>query len=195
MRPSQLLKRTPLSIALCTLFAGPAMAADFKVGIELPRLDVAEYHRPYVAAWIEREDRTVAANLAVWYQLKRGNAAAAPAPAAGAAPMGATGEAGTKWLPDMRQWWRRTGREMTMPADGISGATRAAGVHEVNFQSGKAPFPDLAPGQYKLMVEAAREEGGRELLEIPFSWPAAKAEQLKAQGSRELGALSLDIKP
>lgn len=196
MRPFPLPKRTPLSLALCTLFAGTAQAADFKVGIEVPRLDVAEYHRPYVAAWIEREDRSVAANLAVWYQLKRANAAAgAQAPAAGGAMQAGAAEGGTKWLPDMRQWWRRTGRELTMPADGISGATRAAGVHELNFTSGKSPFPDLAPGQYKLMVEAAREEGGRELLEIPFAWPAAKAEQLKAQGSRELGALSLDIKP
>ena len=187
------LKRSPWSLALCGLFAGPAVAADVKLGIELPRMDIAEYHRPYVATWIEREDRTVAANLAVWYQLKKGNNAA-PAPG-GAQPMGNNAEGGTKWLPDMRQWWRRTGRELTMPVDGVSSATRAAGTHELSFTGGKSPFADLPAGQYKLMVEAAREEGGRELLEIPFEWPAKKAESLKAQGARELGALSLDIKP
>ncbi len=186
------LNRTPWSLALCGLFAGPAAAADIKLGIELPRLDIAEYHRPYVATWIEREDRTVAANLAVWYQLKKGNAAPAPG---GAPAMGGPAEGGTKWLPDMRQWWRRTGRELTMPAEGISGATRAAGVHELSFAGAKSPFADLPAGHYKLMVEAAREEGGRELVEIPFEWPAKKAEQLKAKGSRELGALSLDIQP
>lgn len=190
MRAS-LLRRTPWSLALCGLVAGPASAADLRLGIEVPRLDVAEYHRPYVAAWIEREDRTVAANLALWYQLKRANAA----PGGGGMAAGAAAEGGTKWLPDLRQWWRRTGRELSVPADGITGATRAAGVHELKFSSGTAPFPDLAPGRYKLMVEAAREEGGRELLELPFEWPAQKPTQIKTQGARELGALSLDIKP
>lgn len=177
--------RAPLSAALCSLFATPAFAADLKLGVELPRLDVAEYHRPYVAAWIEREDRSVAANLAVWYQLKRGN----PAPGQ------AAGEGGTKWLPDLRQWWRRGGRELTVPADGITSATRAAGVHELSFSTGKAPLGELAPGQYKLMVEAAREDGGRELVELPFEWPGVGAALIKSQGSRELGALSLSIQP
>ncbi|MGQ0501727.1 MAG: DUF2271 domain-containing protein [Panacagrimonas sp.] len=180
--------RAPLSAALCSLFAAPTFAADLKLGVELPRLDVAEYHRPYLAAWIEREDRSVAANLAVWYQLKRGNAPAGPAG-------GAEGEGGTKWLPDLRQWWRRGGRELTVPADGITSATRAAGVHELSFSGGKAPLGDLPPGQYKLVVEAAREDGGRELVELPFQWPGSGAAVIKTQGSRELGELSLSIQP
>ena len=40
-------------------------AAELALDVEIPRLDVAEYHRPYVAVWIEREDASVAANLAV----------------------------------------------------------------------------------------------------------------------------------
>lgn len=182
---------TPWSLALLGLTALPASAAELKLSIEIPQLDVAEYHRPYIAAWIEREDRSVAANLAVWYQLKRSNAAAAP----GMAPAAGTAEAGTKWLPDLRQWWRRTGRTMTVPADGITGATRAVGVHEVSYTQGKAPLGELAPGKYRLLVEAAREEGGRELLEIPFEWPAAGKQTLEAKGSRELGALALKIQP
>lgn len=190
---SSLLKRTPWSLALCGLFAGPASAADVTLAIELPRLDLAEYHRPYVATWIEREDRTVAANLAIWYQLQK--ARATPPKPGGAQSMGGASENGTKWLPDLRQWWRRTGRELTMPVDGISGATRAAGVHELGFSGAGSPFEELPAGHYKLMVEAAREEGGREVLAIPFDWPATQPATLDAQGSRELGALRLDIRP
>lgn len=38
--------------------------------MEIPRLDVAEYHRPYVALWLEKPDQSHVANLAVWYDLK-----------------------------------------------------------------------------------------------------------------------------
>ena len=38
-------------------------------------------------------------------------------------------EPGTKWLADLRAWWRKGGRSMTLPADGVSGATRAPGQY------------------------------------------------------------------
>ncbi len=167
------------SVVLGAMLSAPAFAAGLGVNVEIPRLNVAEYHRPYVAVWIERADQSVPATLAVWYDVRTRNA---------------EGE-GTKWLKDMRQWWRRTGRELTMPVDGASGATRPAGKHQVNFTEGTAPLPKLPAGSYKLVVEAAREVGGRELVTIPFTWPPAKAETLQAAGSSELGAISVEIKP
>lgn len=189
MKPS--LMRNPLAIAACSLAATPVFGAGLDVSVQIPQLDVAEYHRPYVAIWLEREDRSVAANLAVWYQLKRGGMA----PPGGPGAQGGGAEGGTKWLPDLRQWWRRIGRELTVPIDGVTGATRPVGQHELNFSAGQAPLGELAPGQYKLVVEAAREEGGREVVDIPFEWPSSKAQQLKAQGRSELGAITLAIKP
>jgi len=95
---------TPLkSLALAItggLLSLPAAAESLDIRIQIPQLDVAEYHRPYVAVWVEREDRSVAANLSVWYQQKR---AGAPAAAMGGAPVPANAEAGSKWLPDLRQ--------------------------------------------------------------------------------------------
>ncbi|MDL9997107.1 DUF2271 domain-containing protein [Variovorax sp. J22P240] len=169
------------SLALAALFGAPAFAAGLTVNIEVPRLNVSEYHRPYVAAWIERPDQSVASTLAVWYDVKNkgGNA---------------EGE-GTKWLKDMRQWWRRTGRDLEMPIDGVSSATRPAGKHQIAFSEGSVMLPKLAPGAYKLYVEAAREVGGREIVSIPFQWPPAKAEQSQAAGNSELGAVTLELKP
>ncbi|MFJ3045795.1 DUF2271 domain-containing protein [Herbaspirillum chlorophenolicum] len=178
-RKSALLKPTVLALAMAALFASaaPAGAADMNLKIEIPTLNVAEYHRPYLAAWIERADQSVAANLAVWYDLKKKD------------------KEGEKWLKDIRQWWRRSGRELQMPVDGVSGATRPAGEQKLNFGSGKGPLASLAPGDYVLMVEAAREVGGRELVKLPFQWPPKSAETAKAQGSSELGAVSLELKP
>jgi hypothetical protein len=44
------------ALALAGL-ATTAAAAEMSVTITIPRLDVAEYHRPYLAAWIERADQ------------------------------------------------------------------------------------------------------------------------------------------
>ncbi|WP_293373542.1 DUF2271 domain-containing protein [Nevskia sp.] len=175
---------------LAALGALPAQAAQLDISVQIPQLDVAEYHRPYVAVWVEREDRSVAANLSVWYQVKRNAPPAAP----GAAKPPASSESGTKWLPDLRQWWRRGGRDLSMPADGLSSATKPVGTHEQNFGD-KSPLASLPPGRYKLVVEAAREDGGRELVDLAFDWPAKAATTLEAQGKSELGAIRVAVKP
>lgn len=162
---------------LACLIALPAAAADLVMEIEIPRLDVAEYHRPYVAVWVEREDGSVAAQLSVWYDLAMRN------------------NEGTKWLKDLRQWWRRGGRGLDMPVDGISAATRPVGRHPLRFSDAQPPLAGLAPGSYRLNVEAAREVGGRELLQVPFTWPPRAPERLAAQGQHELGAVVIDLVP
>ncbi len=160
--------------ALGLIAATPAAAANLTVTVDIPKLDVAEYHKPYVAIWVEKPDGAVAANLAVWYDTRLKE------------------KEGEKWLKDIRQWWRRVGRELTFPVDGVSGPTRAPGVQTLDYAAGAAPLGDLAPGVYTLVVEAAREVGGRELVKIDFTWPAAaKAE---AKGASELGAVTLEVK-
>src|SRR3546814_6317757 len=61
---------------------------------------------------------SVAANLAVWYDTDQRD------------------NEGVKWLKDLRQWWRRIGRDAAMPVDGVSGATRPPGTHDIAFEIG-----------------------------------------------------------
>ncbi|MBW2939955.1 DUF2271 domain-containing protein [Zhongshania aquimaris] len=151
-----------------------AQAGDMALSLELPRIDVAEYHRPYVAMWLQNDDSGDVTNLAVWYQLDKRD------------------DKGEQWLKDMRQWWRRSGRSASMPLDGVSGATQQPGVHSVDL----AKVADsLAPGSYKLYVEAAREVGGRELLKIPFQWPVTSSTTLETEGKTELGKILLNLAP
>jgi hypothetical protein len=164
--------RILLPAALTSVLA----AADLELSVEIPRMSVAEYHRPYVAIWIEKADQTHAANLAVWYDQQTSKA-----------------EKGTTWLKDLRMWWRKSGRDLTMPVDGVSGATRPPGAHQVTFKGTR--LSSLAPGSYQLVIEAAREVGGRELLRIPFQWPAASPQPAKVQGQHELGQVQLNVKP
>jgi hypothetical protein len=167
-----------LTIALGGLLAMPGHAATLQVKVEIPTFNVAEYHRPYVAVYLEGADGKVAANLAVWYQTtdtKEGH--------------------GTKWLPDLRQWWRKSGRSLELPVDGVTGPTRPAGVHTLDFAANAPQLSGLQPGSYTLVVEAAREVGGRELVKVPFTWPATAAQAAKGRGSSELGAVSLAARP
>ncbi|MEO8669989.1 MAG: DUF2271 domain-containing protein [Tahibacter sp.] len=175
--------RTTCFLAFTGLIAGSAVAADLTVSVELATIDVAEYHRPYVAVWIEGEDQAVAANLAVWYQQNTGKGE------------GGKVEQGSKWLADLRQWWRRSGRSVTLPIDTVSGATRPAGVHRLEFSDAKPPLAGVAAGNYKVVVEVAREVGGHELLRMPLQWPPNKPVHAEARGEHELGLITLDLNP
>ena len=165
-----------LSRALVVLVSstGAVSAADLTLNVEIPNLPVAEYHKPYVAIWVESPDQAIAANLAVWYQIRGDH---------------------TKWLPDLRQWWRRGGRDLKVPVDGLTGATRPAGQHILKFDAAAAPLSKLAPGKYTLVVEAVREVGGREAVRIPFEWPIKSAKRESVKGSTELGAVALTLNP
>jgi hypothetical protein len=145
-----------------------APVAAGTINVTIPRLSVAEYHRPYVAVWLEPANGGPARTLAVWYDVKKkGN------------------EPGTKWLADLRTWWRKGGRSLNLAADGVSGATRAPGAYRI-------PLPaDLRPGSYVLNVEAARENGGRELVQVSLNVPVRDA---SAAGKSELGAVSISVR-
>jgi hypothetical protein len=164
------------SIALSLpLASASAMGADLALKLDVPQLNVAEYHRPYIAAWLENSDQKVVANLAVLYDTKKKD------------------NAGTKWLKDMRQWWRKTGRDVAMPLDGVSGATKAPGEATLNIQKGA--LDKLPAGQYTVLVEASREAGGREVVKVPLQWPPKSAQNVSGQGKEELGAVVVQLKP
>lgn len=151
------------------LMLAPSAGMAGTIAVDIPRLPVAEYHRPYVAIWVEGagiQPRTIA----VWYDANH------------------RGEPGTKWLSELRGWWRASGRNIGTPAAGITGATRAPGHHTI-------PLPtDLKPGAYTLKVEAARETGGRELVSLPFTLgPSAPRVAGKAVGTGELGVVALTL--
>lgn len=164
------------ALPLLTLLPSQLQAAELNIQLEIPRLKVAEYHRPYVALWLEDEQRNVH-NLAVWYDLNLKDAE------------------GVKWLKDLRQWWRRSGRELSFPVDGMTSATRVPGRHQLSFNHHSPVLAKLPAGKYQLYIEAVREVGGREILQQQFNWPPQAAQQFQLAGKSELGSISLEIKP
>ncbi|NBB64656.1 DUF2271 domain-containing protein [Pseudomonas sp. ODNR1LW] len=164
--------------AVAVLCATGASAADLSVELEVPTQASAAYHKPYVAIWIERADGAPVGTLAVWYDLRvrHGN--------------------GTVWLRNLRTWWRKSGQSLTLPADGVSGATRSPGRQVLRFKGGQGVLANLADGDYQLVVEAAREQGGREVVRTPFQWrnrARTARTETRATGSSELGALTVAV--
>ncbi|MEG1054942.1 MAG: DUF2271 domain-containing protein, partial [Janthinobacterium sp.] len=53
----------------------------------------------------------------------------------------------------------------------------------------------LPAGEYQVVVEAAREAGGRELVRVPFQWPLKSAQSVPAKGKEELGNVVVQLKP
>lgn len=86
--------------AVLLLFTPAGLSAtELAVDISLPQIDTAEYHRPYVAVWLEDGQRIPVLQMALWLEKE-------------------------KWHRDLRSWWRRGGSKLALPLDGVSGATR-----------------------------------------------------------------------
>lgn len=150
--------------------AGAAPApATLNVTYDVPKLSVAEYHAPYVAIWIENPaNGNAAGTLSVRFKPNH-----------------------EKWLKDMRQWWRKAGRTLTL-TNAMSGPTRAPGRQVVAFTSADGVLKNLKPGQYTLVVEAAREAGGHETVRVPFTW-GKTGKPATARGTAELGAVTVSV--
>ena len=120
-----------------SLMATVAVGAEQRVKVQLtqPELDVNPYHRPYVAVWVETPEREPIKTLAVWHEQD-------------------------KWLKDLRQWWRKIGRDL-QGLDGNSGATEKPGIYTIYWDGKDSKGKTLPNGEYLINIEAAREEGGR----------------------------------
>jgi len=165
--------RSSLSLVAATIAvaaADTALAASATVTVEIPRIDAQPYRKPYVAVWLEDATGKQVRMGAVFHDQAR---------------------IGVRWLPELRTWWRVGGRAMTMPADGISRPTQAPGRHTVTLSG----LEGLAPGRYAVVVEAAREKGGRELVKVPFEWRAGRRAAGSARGNAELGAIAVSVQP
>ncbi len=163
--------RTVTRLAGAVLLMGASAAAfgaELNLKLEIPRLDVAEYHRPYVAVWVENQDQSTAAQLAVWYQTDSKK------------------EDGTQWLKDLRQWWRRGGRELQMPVDGVTGATASGRRARAELQGhGQATRQARSPANTTSWSKPCAKSADASCCACPSNGPAPrnKRRRLEARPS------------
>lgn len=158
------------------LWSTAALAESNSVVIEFeqPKLSARPYFKPYIAIWLETPKRKYVATLALWYQL---------------APSKQGEGEGSKWLKDLRQWWRKSSIETRKNIDSVTGATRKPGNYKITWNGNDDLGEIVADGDYVVCFEAAREEGGREFIRIPIS--LGKSQTHQKQGETELGKISV----
>ena len=153
------------ALALCTLLV-PAQAADkLNIALELPKPEHGPYHRPYVAGWIEDAKEQPVKLIELWREKP-------------------------DWIKDLRRFWRKTGRSDQALVDARTGATKGPGKYQLSWDGQDNAGNTVAAGQYLLVVEAAREHGGRNLVKQAFHWDGS-AVDIQVKAGSEIGAINL----
>ncbi|MFA6276560.1 MAG: DUF2271 domain-containing protein, partial [Pedobacter sp.] len=127
-------------------------------------------HRPFAAIWVEDEAKKPVRNLALWYNK-------------------------TKWVPDLRNWYRINGE--VFKADkanyaSVTGATRSPGKYSIKWD-GKDDKGNLVPqGKYTIMIESAKEHGTDEIIRQPLELKKA-AKKVTNAGNVEISNVTFDF--
>jgi hypothetical protein len=153
------------ALAFGTLFT-PVQAADqLNIALELPKPEHGPYHRPYVAVWIEDAKEQPVKLIELWREKP-------------------------DWIKDLRRFWRKIGRSDQPLVDARTGATKGPGKYQLSWNGADNAGKPVAPGQYLLVVEAAREHGGRNLVKQAFTWDGS-AVAINVKAGSEIGAINL----
>ncbi len=144
----------------------PAQAADtLNITLELPTSAHGPYHRPYVAVWIEDATEQPVQLIELWREKP-------------------------DWIKDLRRFWRKTGRSDQALVDARTGATKGPGKYQLRWNGQDNAGKPVAAGAYLLVVEAAREHGGRNLVKQAFNWDGS-AIAINVKAGSEIGAITL----
>ena len=144
--------------------APAALPAGFEVEVTytLPRIDAANYRKPYVIVWVTDLEKNPIKTLLI-------------------------SGARQDWQEDNYVWWRRYGRKQPGQVEALAKPTRASGRYTVGWDGTDATGKRVAQGTYVINIEAAREHGGHAYQAIEVKLGAA-AVSGSAPAKDELGA-------
>ena len=152
-------------LALLLLSCSASAAAPLHIQLELPKPEHGPYHRPYVAVWIEDAKEQPVKLIELWREKP-------------------------DWIKDLRRFWRKTGRSDQALVDARTGATKGPGKYQLSWDGQDNAGKPVAAGQYLLVVEAAREHGGRNLVKQAFQCDGS-AVDIQVKAGSEIGAITL----
>ncbi len=154
----------PLSLGLFgAAYAAPT--TPLQIELELPSITQGQYHRPYVAVWIEDAQEKPVRLIEVWREKP-------------------------DWDKDLRRFWRKTARADQPLVDARTGATKGPGRYRLQWQGDDDAGKAVPAGKYQLVIEAAREHGGRNMVKQVFDWDGS-AIALDIKAGSEIGKVHL----
>ncbi|VUD46036.1 hypothetical protein TDB9533_00743 [Thalassocella blandensis] len=137
-----------------------------EIHLEVPDIDAHPYHKPYIAVWLETPQREPVTTIALWAKE-------------------------TDWYKDLRQWWRKLGRDPSVNYDGVTGATRRPGQYKIHWDGKDNQGRTITPGPYLLNIEASREEGGRSYVRETIN--LGEKTKVTIPAEQELGSITIIV--
>ena len=107
---------------------------ELAIELALPKLDARRYERPYVAVWVEDQQRKHVATLALWGKNRR-------------------------WVSELTNWWKAD-PDSGDQVDAIGRASRGPGEYRLAWNGADDAGSAVAPGEYTVVIEVSREHGG-----------------------------------
>lgn len=142
---------------------------ELAINFELNAIE-GNNHRPFAAIWVENENRTLVRNLALWYNK-------------------------TKWVPDLKNWYRINGEAFKADKTNfasVTGATRSPGKYTLKWD-GKDDKGNYVPqGKYTIVIESAKEHGTTEIIRQTMEFKKA-AQKIKVAGNVEIALVVFDF--
>lgn len=129
---------------------GPKWDDNFELAVDF---DVAQqnggrYHRPYVAVWVEDSAGSPVRTLMLWVN---------------------TNGRGPRYIHELRRWFSAERQAMQQGSPDlvatISSATRLPGKYNVAWNGRDDRGRVVEQGNYRLLIEAAREHGSYQLMQ------------------------------
>ena len=127
-------------------------------------------HRPFAAIWVENEKKEPVRNLALWYNK-------------------------SKWIPDLKNWYRINGDSFKANKDNfasVTGATRNPGKYTIKWDGKDDKGGYVPQGKYTIMIETSKEHGTDEIIrqQLEFKKTPQKITNL---GNVEISSLTFDF--
>lgn len=162
------MRKVSLALVLMSGLVLPATASELEIALQLPKISEGQYHRPYVAVWVEDSNEKSVRLIEIWREKP-------------------------DWIKDLRRFWRKTGRADQPLVDARTGATKGPGQYRLRWDGKDDQGVAVPNGEYQLVIEAAREHGGRQLVKQKFNWDGTAVAVSVAAGN-EIGQVQLSRK-
>lgn len=162
------MRKVSLALVLMSGLVLPATASELEIALQLPKISEGQYHRPYVAVWVEDSSEKSVRLIEIWREKP-------------------------DWIKDLRRFWRKTGRADQPLVDARTGATKGPGQYRLRWDGKDDQGVAVPNGEYQLVIEAAREHGGRQLVKQKFNWDGTAVAVSVAAGN-EIGQVQISRK-
>lgn len=143
--------------------------AKVDIRLQIPTIKTTTYARPYVAVWIENDQRKSVKTVQLWVGKD-------------------------EWLKDLRSWWRKVGRYDKALVDAVTSATRPAGDYRFVWDGTNDAGQKVAQGNYTFHIEVVREHGGRNYLRQKLEL-GNSANSYQIQPTEETGLIDIHYRP